>query len=396
MNGKVEVTERTIQVINQIYHNNFENDDPSKMKNIEGFQRDILNEIIYLENEITGIDYIIEKNNKFIQELISQKIKFTDILKIYNENLNSFKNKREIFTEQRYIFQRFADILPFSIFPRDLIRKWIKLEKPGFLSFKTGLSLELDTLFNQTKNKFKILCDLTNCMRIGDIYTLSDKDQYFLECKLRNTNKEKIVINIQSLVNKTKKNAEEDKHYIESDLKIRYCTNDIHQLLLESYKNLVLEKNYSDILYYHVVNWNTEKKISETIKLVNNFASKIPKKNVIGNSSLISQILIDDIAPIFLFGFSVESLIDLFLRRINLVNYVDIDKLNQKLMDLGKNWKFDINNYHTVIDGETHKQIGQILYPWTLFLNEFLSLESFIDYCDYLIKFIRSNSNLII
>jgi len=199
MRRKAIFTERSMGFIERVLSRNFDNNgvllDPYE------FQMEILKEILFLENIITGINHSIEKNNNFIQQIkekfvqtekkLVQQYKtpskknvanpenegkisqdsFNEIFKVYNQNLQILKQKRYESKRQIFYIKRLADTIPFSIFPREMIREWVKLPDAGFISFKTGLIGELMAFYDlQSKGKQAILCDLTNCMRTFDIY----------------------------------------------------------------------------------------------------------------------------------------------------------------------------------------------------------------------------------
>lgn len=126
MYQQVKMTQRSLYKIQEIFHNSFSFENQFRCEDILQFQKNILNEIIFLENKITGYNHLIKKNKEFIHYLIESDLKIKNILEIYNKNIKEFEGKIEKLKKQRFYFKRFADILPFTFISRDIIREWLK------------------------------------------------------------------------------------------------------------------------------------------------------------------------------------------------------------------------------------------------------------------------------
>ena len=159
-----------------------------------------------------------------------------EIFIVYNQNLKILKQKKAEASWQIFYLKRLADVIPFSIFPRDMIREWVKLQNAGFISFKEGLIGELK-LFQklQLEGKHAILCDLTNCMRTYDIFEIENGS--FCECKTifgkqKNYNEHEI----SSLGKKFVELKQNCEKYIESNIYLDTYQSEIVNLTEKEYR----------------------------------------------------------------------------------------------------------------------------------------------------------------
>ena len=385
MYQQVKMTQRSLYKIQEIFHNSFSFENQFKCEDILQFQKDILNEIIFLENKITGYNHIIKKNKEFIQYLIESDLKSKNTLEIYNKNIKEFEGKIKKFKNQRFYFKRFADILPFTFISRDIIREWLKFPESGFISFKTGLVLESDQLIDTQKDdSITILCDITNCMRIGDLYFITQEGDGFAECKIRNTPKESVKIDLSSIKRKIAQLEDNQSKKIKANYSISNYINEITELVENSYQNPIINELFDDIFGVQIINWQCGD-LGEIMKFINSFSEQISNGVYAANPGFVNQLNIESIRPIFGFGFKPKTLIDLFTKNITLMIFIDIKLLNEKLEKMGKAWRIRKDNYQEIYYINDPNNYGIIDYPWIMFLNECLTVDSFIEWNDFLI-----------
>jgi len=250
--------------------------------------------------------------------------------------------------KQRFYFKRFADILPFTFIPRDIIRENLKFPESGFISFKKGLVLEINQLINPQKDdSITILCDITNCMRIGDLYFITQEDGGFAECKIRNTPKESVKIDLSSIKRKISQLEDNQSKKIETNFSISNYINEITELVENSYENPIINEIFDDIFGVQIINWKCGD-YGEIMKLINSFSNQISNGVYAVNPGLVNQLNIESVLPIFGFGFKPNTLIHLLTKKISVMIFINIKQLNKKLEQMGKIWRINEDNYQEV------------------------------------------------
>lgn len=172
---------------------------------------------------------------------------------------------------------------------------------------------------------------------------------------------------------------------IEADFSISKYINKITELVENSYQNPIINEIFDDIFGVQIINWQCGD-FGEIMKAINSFSDQISNGVYAVNPGFVNQLDIESILPIFGFGFKPKTLIDLFSRKITLMIFIDIKQLNEKLEKIGKIWRIREDNYQEFYCINDPNNNGIIYYPWTMFLNECLTVDSFIEWNDFLIK----------
>lgn len=218
------------------------------------------------------------------------------------------------------------------------------------------------------------------------IYIIDDHS--FLECKTLFKHKEYLQNDINSLGKKFVELRQNCDKYKEPNVCLETYQSEIVNLTEKEYEPIstkVFDDVYEVLIIRNLRNIEGIRNSGCLLRAVK-FIEKMNRGGYFVNSGLVNQISIPEIKPIFSFGFSPKTIIELLQRQINLMISVNLRKLNKRLETQGKIWRIDEKIPSKIVIPDSHSFSAHILFPWTSLLNECITIDSFIEWVDGFIK----------
>jgi hypothetical protein len=261
-----------INLLSQV--NELRNDPWKNRKLCLEIQEQLIKKVFYVEKRVRQLNKVIKQNKARLGTKQTPPITKVESALLKDE-IVIFHRTKEEYQYLLDLFHSIGDALSFIYVPRWDIKPMIFKETAGFMSGKDGLSIELQTLrYMFEHGSVAILCDLTRCLRYGDIIAIhEDMPKTIIEVKSSKKQNKRVKRQQTELTRlaeyfKTDKGIIGGYEVIRTDSAIEYIAycSELNALLQGAKTNCFGFKEIEQGLYYYV---ETQENIARFRSIIN-------------------------------------------------------------------------------------------------------------------------------